>query len=160
MNRSPPPGSRKPSNLSVLDVRPILAAGRHPVDDVLAAAETLSAHGVLEVFAPFEPVPLMARLRAGGCSVASIHVDADSWVVRVSPGGLPPHHDLTQLEAPQPLEQVLQACAVLPPGCVFTAWLPRRPMLLFPQLAARGLEWDAADHPGGTAVLWVHRVQP
>ena len=41
-----------------LDVRPLLAEGVEPFDAIMAAVESLPAGGVLELTAPFDPVPL------------------------------------------------------------------------------------------------------
>ncbi len=47
----------------VLDVRPILAAGGEPLEEILAAAGGVPTGGSLVVIAPFEPVPLFGALR-------------------------------------------------------------------------------------------------
>jgi hypothetical protein len=170
------------SRLAVFDVRPILATGEHPLSEVLARLEALAPTGVLEVVAPFEPRPLVRLLRERGmhvealappgaeaagdasgescadahaCAPPRVSADAPTWVLRISPSPLPPLEELTQLEAPLPLERVLEACAALPAGRVYMAHLPRQPQLLVPHLERRGLEWHSAPRPDGTVVLWV-----
>lgn len=49
-----------------LDVRPLLAAGEEPFEAIMAAVAALPPDGMLELTAPFEPVPLYAVLRARG----------------------------------------------------------------------------------------------
>lgn len=143
--------------LLVLDVRPTLARGAHPLVEVLAAADALAPQGVLELIAPFEPRPLMAKLRERGCEVTS-HLEPDgTWLVRAGHPRLAPLMPLAHLPAPEPMEQVLHAAARLAPGEVVTAHLPRDPQLLKPELSARGLTWCTAPRPDGTAVLWMRR---
>lgn len=141
--------------LCVLDVRPVLARGEHPLEEALAAAAALEEHGVLELVAPFEPRPLMAKLRGAGCEVASARQPDGTWLVRAGKGALAPLEELAELTPPEPLERVLEAVAALPPGAVLVAHLPRDPLLLKPQLEARGLAWQVALRPDRSAVLWV-----
>jgi hypothetical protein len=58
-------------HLALLDVRAQVARGEHPIAQVRALLTDLGDGGVLEVIAPFEPVPMMAKLRAQGCEVVS-----------------------------------------------------------------------------------------
>jgi len=51
-----------------LDVRPLLADGNEPFELIMAAVESLPLGGVLELVAPFEPVPLYRVL--GGLGFA------------------------------------------------------------------------------------------
>ena len=51
---------------ALVDVRPILAEGREPIADVLAAAEAIPQRGGLIILAPFDPAPLRALLRERG----------------------------------------------------------------------------------------------
>jgi uncharacterized protein (DUF2249 family) len=138
-----------------MDVRPVIARGEHPLVEVLAAADAMEPLEVLELIAPFEPRPLMARLRDVGCEVVSQRQDDGTWLVRAGKGQLPPLEELTLLPAPEPLERVLESVSGLQPGAVFTAHLPRDPLLLKPHLDSRGLAWRVALRPDGSAVLWV-----
>lgn len=140
-----------------MDVRPVIARGEHPLADALAIAQALEPLGVLELIAPFEPRPLMSKLREAGCEVASAHQPDGTWLVRAGKERLVPLEELVELPAPEPLERALEACAALAPGAVFAAHLPRDPLLLKPHLEARGLRWEVASRPDGTAVLWVRR---
>lgn len=78
----------------------------------------------------------------------------DPWCCHAL-GNTLPIEDLTKLEPPEPLSRVLAACAVLAPGMVYRAHLPRTPTMLFPHLEARGLAWQVVAQPDGTALLWV-----
>jgi hypothetical protein len=52
--------------MATLDVRPILARGEEPFDTIMKVVATLSPDEPLELFAPFEPVPLFSVLGAQG----------------------------------------------------------------------------------------------
>jgi len=68
--------------------------------------------------------------------------------------------DLRELEAPEPMERVLLACAELQPGNVYLARLPHVPVPLFPHLASRGLNWRLHEDPGQGVLLAVFRETP
>lgn len=66
--------------------------------------------------------------------------------------------DLRGLEAPEPMERVLLACAGLQPGDVYLARVPHVPGPLFPHLEIRGLSWRVHEEPGQGALLAVFRA--
>jgi uncharacterized protein (DUF2249 family) len=75
-----------------LDVRPLLAAGEEPFEAIMAAVAALPAAGVLEITAPFEPVPLYAVLGARGFAHVVEQQLPSTFVVRFfrpGPPGLP-----------------------------------------------------------------------
>jgi uncharacterized protein (DUF2249 family) len=144
-------------HLTTFDVRPILARGEHPLDEALRLVDAMAPGDELELFAPFEPRPLMERLRGRGCEVtAELHQEV--WVVRAGKGGLLPLLELSDLPAPEPMERALEAVAALAQGAVLLARLPRHPVLLLEQLRARGVASETALRPDGTAVLWARRA--
>lgn len=122
------------------------------VAQVTAAAERLHASGVLEVHRVSDSDALAAALRARGLSA-----NAEPGVVRVSPSPLPPVEELTGLEPPGPAERILGALSRLEPGGVFLAVTPRYPRMLPPHLAQRGAQWEIAERPDGTALVWVSK---
>ena len=65
--------------------------------------------------------------------------------------------DLRDLEAPEPLEKILLACAQLGPGQRYLARLPHVPGPLFPHLQARGLDWQVHEEADGSAVIMIRR---
>lgn len=84
-------------------------------------------------------------------------MSGDLHVLRVARSYLPAFEDLTGLEPPLPLEHVLEACTALEQGQVYTAWLPRRPLMLLAHLDERGLQWEVQEHPDKHATLWVKK---
>lgn len=69
----------------------------------------------------------------------------------------PPVADLRELEAPEPMERVLLACADLQRGDVYLARVPHVPVPLFPHLESRGLSWRVHEEPGQGVWLAVFR---
>ena len=63
-----------------LDVRPIIDAGGHPKEEVLARAEGLKPGECMEFIAPFPPVPLLDALNKRGFTTTML--EAQSGVVR------------------------------------------------------------------------------
>jgi hypothetical protein len=53
---------------AVVDVRPLIASGGEPLDEILAAAHAVPDGGRLVVLAPFEPMPLYGVMRQMGFS--------------------------------------------------------------------------------------------
>jgi hypothetical protein len=65
--------------------------------------------------------------------------------------------DLRELEAPLPLERILEASAGLAPRDALLARTPCFPRPLFPHLDDRGLEWEALEESDGSALVYVRR---
>ena len=125
-------------------------SARFALEEVLAVAAGLREGGVLEVIAG--PSSLQTELSARGFVVS-----VEPGFLRAGKGALPPLVDLTELEAPEPMQRVLHALSRLAPGDAFLARLPHRPAPLLPLLDARGASYDIALRPDGTALLWLTR---
>lgn len=65
-----------------LDVRPALARGEEPFTMIMEAAHRVPADGVLELTAPFEPVPLYAVLAQQGFGHRTTPLPAGAFLVR------------------------------------------------------------------------------
>ena len=143
--------------ISVLDLRPILASGRDPLDDVLVEVGRLRSGAALLLTAPFRPRPLLALLADRGHTIAARPLADGDWSVAVWVGGALPIAVLTECEPPEPLEAALVAAEALGPGDSWLGWLPRYPRLLVPQLKERGLVWTLAEAADSTALLHLRR---
>ena len=69
-----------------------------------------------------------------------------------------PQLDNRGLEPPEPMVRILGALETLQPGVELTALLDREPLLLFPQLAARGFDHALEAQADGTYLLRVWRA--
>jgi hypothetical protein len=66
--------------------------------------------------------------------------------------------DLRDLEAPLPMEKVLIACSQLETGEFFLAHLPHVPIMLFPHLESRRLQWWVHEEPDQSALVLIRKV--
>ncbi|MDA8247802.1 MAG: DUF2249 domain-containing protein [Rhodospirillales bacterium] len=151
-----------------LDVRPTLRAGGEPFAQIMQAVASLEPGQALRLLATFEPVPLYAVLgRKGFVHRALRHAEGD-WEVLFSPDPLasaePPRKprvpaashagagagwpepcqvlDNRGLQPPEPMVRILSTLEQLAPGEVIEAWNDREPLLLYPELEARGAAID------------------
>ncbi len=158
MPAPPPRAQPEPlTPLAVLDVRPILASGRDPLQSILDHLGRLPTGGVLQVIAPFRPKPLLALLAGRGHAVRDRDEGGGVFHVEIAATDSPPIQDLRDLEAPLPLEHVLTVAAQLRQGETQVFRVPRLPTLVLPHLAARGVAYCARQEPDGSALLWVGR---
>jgi uncharacterized protein (DUF2249 family) len=75
-----PPAWYDPARIAqVFDARPLIEAGQHPLPQVMEAASALTAGEILELVTPFEPAPLIEKVRALGL---------DAWVRRAADGAV------------------------------------------------------------------------
>jgi uncharacterized protein (DUF2249 family) len=141
-------------NMTTLDVREDIRAGREPFSKIMAAVAGLSSEENLLIIAPFEPVPLFHLLAKQGFSHESKQTFEGDWQVMFSRQGAGDattfavqakandsgcesaqlaevvNLDARGLEPPQPLVAILEAISTLPPGGVLRAQTDRRPMHL------------------------------
>jgi uncharacterized protein (DUF2249 family) len=68
--------------MTVLDVRPTLAAGGEPFVAIMEAAERIPTGQSLIIIAPFEPAPLYGALGGRGFAHETRSVSESEWVVR------------------------------------------------------------------------------
>lgn len=93
---TPPPAPPAPPipvegpAFTALDVRPVLAMGEEPFGAILAAADVVPEGGVLELTAPFEPMPLYRVLSGRGFAHATTVRGPGDVVVRFTQTGIVP----------------------------------------------------------------------
>jgi uncharacterized protein (DUF2249 family) len=152
MNSIMPPKSSGP--ISELDVRPIIAARGAPIGAILGAIDALPTGGALRLIAPFEPVPLYAKLDAMGFDHTTSERGDGAWEILFTPRRSatpePVLLDLRGLEPPEPLRRALETLATLPPGGVLIALTRFRPVHLFSILDERGIAWESNEQPDGS----------
>lgn len=69
----------------IVDVRPILARGEEPFDEIMSAVGDLEPDQPLVVLVPFEPVPLEGVLSAQGFTWSAETLDTGDWRVVFQP---------------------------------------------------------------------------
>lgn len=80
-----------------LDVRPLLAAGGEPFNLIMIAAERVPVGGILELTAPFEPVPLYHVLRRRGFVGNATVQGPGEWLVTFVNSGITPETTLSEV---------------------------------------------------------------
>ncbi len=70
---------------------------------------------------------------------------------------LPEIIDLRGLEAPEPMEKILSACAQMGPDDYYLAHLPHVPDPLFPILAMRRLDWQVFEQADESALVLIRK---
>lgn len=140
------------STIRELDVRPLVAAHAPPLGAILQAVHALPPGASLRLIAPFEPVPLYAKLGELGFDHAATARDDGGWEILFTPRATaapqPVLLDLRDLEPPEPLRRALEALAALPAGGVLIAQTRFRPVHLLTVLDERGVAWDCAEQSG------------
>ncbi len=154
-SKVPPAVDASQSGLRALDVRPILDAGEDPLQAILTHVEQLPSPGVLELTVPFLPKPLLTLLKKRGMAV-STRTYKSLHLVQVCTEASEPS-DFRDLEAPQPMVQVLAGAEGLGPGEAFLARLPRMPHPLLEQLRSRNFSFETLLSPDESALVRVVR---
>lgn len=129
----------------------------HALEPLLDAWARTTRDGVMVVLLRFDPAPLLAPLAARGVSVALVGDGRDGWALELRGPDAPPALDLRDLEAPEPMQRILEAIAALAPGAALLARTPRFPRMLLPQLERRSLYWEVFEEPDETALVYVRR---
>ncbi len=70
--------------MATLDVRPLLADGHEPFDQIMSAVGQLSPGEDLVIVAPFEPVPLEGVLGSQGFAFDAVEIGDGDWRVTFS----------------------------------------------------------------------------
>jgi uncharacterized protein (DUF2249 family) len=162
------------SHRVVLDVRGDLARGEEPLAKIMAAVKALGDDEVLELHAPFEPVPLYEVMRRRGWSHRTERRAADDWTVcfyrepspaagQTCTGARPAARttlDVRGLEPPQPMVAVLEALDGLGAADRLEVIHSRRPVFLYPQLDERGFVHETDELEPGVVRIVIRRRSP
>jgi uncharacterized protein (DUF2249 family) len=151
-----------PGRLVHLDVREDIRRGREPFGRIMATVKDLRPEQVFVLHAPFEPLPLYGVLGGRGFAHWAESRAPDDWSVwfwregiegsppiRSAPAGAaspePLAIDVRGLEPPLPMVKILALLDELAPGQGLVVTHERRPILLYPQLEARGLTHETEE---------------
>jgi uncharacterized protein (DUF2249 family) len=160
-----------------LDVRPELRAGGEPFPRIIQALDSLEPGQSLRLLATFEPIPLYAVLGRKGFAHRSVHHGEADWEILFTPdpGAAAPraprpaagNHagdgagwpapiqvlDNRGLQPPEPMVRILTALEGVDSGEVIEAWNDREPLLLYPELEARGAAIRTSQEADGVRLL-------
>jgi uncharacterized protein (DUF2249 family) len=161
-----------------LDVRPELRAGGEPFPRIMQAVASLEPGQALRLLATFEPIPLYAVLGRKGLTHRAIHNGDGDWEILFTSdpaatavprqsgpaaesnagddAGWPAPTqvlDNRDLQPPEPMVRILSALEQLTAGEVIEAWNDREPLLLYPELEARGAAIQVSREASGVRLL-------
>lgn len=158
-----------------LDVRPDLHAGAEPLPRIMETVANLRPGQSLRLLATFEPIPLYAVLARKGYAHSAVHHGEADWEIlfspdpdaTVTPRAKPDTHvgdgagwptpiqslDNRGLHPPEPMVRILTILEQIAPGEVIEAWNDRGPLLLYPELEARGAAIQVARERSGVRLL-------
>jgi uncharacterized protein (DUF2249 family) len=156
-----------------LDVREDLRTGREPFARIMATVKALAGDEVLELRAPFEPVPLYDVLGRRGFAHGTERRAPDDWWVWFYREAMTPTQptaapsppaagrivlDVRGLEPPQPMLRVLETIERLGPDDTLEVHHDRRPVFLYPQLEERGFAHETDEPEPGCVRILVRRA--
>jgi uncharacterized protein (DUF2249 family) len=124
---------------------------------VMRQLQALPRGCVLEIEFRFDPSDLLDDLTERSAHARVRKIARRRWVLLLQPPGERELMDLCDLEAPLPMERILEAAARLRPGEALIALTPCFPRPLLAQLDRRGLDWEAAEAAGASGIVWVGR---
>ncbi len=162
----------KEGEIEVLDVRPVLDAGKDPLKQILAALQNLSAGQVLKIINSFEPSPLIMLAEKKGYSSYVETVGADlvaTYLYKEKETGQLVENlgneeweeayvrfkdrlieiDVRDLPMPQPMMTILEALEDLRSGQTLFVQHKKVPVFLLPELKERGFGYrikEITDH--------------
>jgi uncharacterized protein (DUF2249 family) len=159
--------SLKKDELITLDVRPVIATGQDPLNNILQKIKSLQPGQVLKIINSFEPVPLIQLLEKKGFEVyadvinkqlvetyfykvtTSVQIDSTielpsskSWnkTLQKFTGNIK-YIDVRQLEMPLPMITIMEALQTLAPDELLFVYHKRIPVFLLPELTDRSFEY-------------------
>ena len=167
-------------NITTLDVREDIRAGRSPFDKIQRALSRVGPGETLRLLAPFEPVPLFSVAAAMGLGHQASQLPNGDWEVIFNPApqavskpfpkifsaasanshnGEPCDEiidvDARGLEPPQPMVRILETLAQLPLGAKLRAHTARRPVHLYPHLEERGFVGESQEQKDGSFITHI-----
>jgi uncharacterized protein (DUF2249 family) len=174
--------SLRPEQVVVLDVRPILAEGKDPLNLILKSIKDLHEGEVLKIQNSFEPTPLMQLLKKQGFESYADVVNENlvetyfyrksfqtKWeapVVDASKNwdevlqrfdGKCETIDVRALEMPLPMLTILEALNHLPGEKALYVYHKRIPVFLLPELAQRAFDYRIKEIGEGDVHLLIFR---
>jgi len=117
--------------------------------------ESLPPCDVLSIDFALDPAPIALCLLERGERECAIRGSLRSWSLTLPGAAIRPLMDLVDLEAPLPLERILERASALHAGEALAARTPCFPQPLFSLLDRKGLEWEAREDLDESAIVWV-----
>ena len=148
-----------------LDVRPLIASGRDPLNVIMQKLKTVKQGEVLKIINSFEPTPLILMLRKKGYDTyvdrvddqqvdtyffkphveieeKAIGITLEDWDEAIQRfGSKIKAIDVRELEMPGPMHKILESLEILEDDTALYVYHKRIPVYLLPELVERGFEY-------------------
>lgn len=171
----------QPGQMIVLDVRPLMASGKDPLNSILEKIRALQPNQVLKILNNFEPTPLMQLLQKQGFESYAEEINenlVETWFYRrshVAPQNAPAVSDASKnwdqlferfkdrlqtidvrnLEMPLPMLTILEALDELAAGTALFVYHKRIPVFLLPELVERKFDYRIKEISEGEVHLLI-----
>lgn len=169
--------------LTELDVRPVIASGKDPLQQILEKVKTLKAGAVLKIINSFKPAPLMQLLGRQGFesyattvndqlvytyfyktaeqpaqAATALHGDAADWNILLSRfENKLEYVDVRAMQMPLPMHTILEALNQLPPSKALFVHHKRIPVFLLPELQERKFSYRIKEIADGEVQLLIYQ---
>lgn len=176
--------SLKKEQLMELDVRPVIASGRDPLNIIMQKIKTVQPGQVLKIINTFEPTPLILMMEKKGFEtyvdvinddlietyfhkptnsdteeIKTEQTNSNDWNnVLQKFGGNLNTIDVRHLEMPQPMLTILAALDELPQGTALYVYHKRIPVFLLPELSQRGFDYRIKEIKDGEVHLLIFKI--
>jgi len=176
--------SLQPEQIVLLDVRPIIALGKDPLNVILEKIRALDDGQVLKILNTFEPTPLMHLLQKQGFESYAEEMNDNlvetcfyrkSGVIKMeAPTVINTNEsldemlvtfkdklqiiDVRNLEMPLPMLTILEAVDSLPAGNALFVYHKRIPVFLLPELVQRQFDYRIKEISDGDVHLLIFKV--
>ena len=172
-------------NLVELDVRPTINSGADPFKEIMGAVKKMKEDETLKIINIFEPIPLIKILKEKGYKTWTDEINANEFhtffkkeanithqeVVENMPisegsfdeklltfGGNIKEIDVSLLEMPEPMVNILKEIETLPEGHVLFVNHKKIPQFLLPELKSRGFTWMHKEISSGDTKLIIFKA--
>jgi len=168
----------------VLDVRPTIATGADPFNEIMAAVKVLKDDETLQIINVFVPIPLVNLMKGKGYKTwtntisdnefHTFFTKSDTTTQEIVIGNTPTTKlnfddtlasygdnvkeiDVRHLEMPEPMITILKEIETLPKTHVLVVNHKKIPQFLLPELESRGYKWLSKDVDGGFILFLVFK---
>jgi len=175
----------KKEQIVELDVRPVIASGKDPLNIITEKVKTIKAGEVLKIINIFEPIPLMQLLEKQGFLVYADVINdnlVETYFLKQNKTGetiTTPNADTTttgwdealqrfgdkiksidvrQMEMPLPMHTILEALDTLPCDTALFVYHKRIPVFLLPELAERKFDYRIREISDGEVHLLIFKA--
>jgi uncharacterized protein (DUF2249 family) len=175
--------SLRSEQLTELDVRPVIASGKDPLNIIMEKVKSVQAGQVLKIINTFEPTPLILMLEKKGFETyvdtlsdnlietyfyktgkdnleetQTKQTSANDWdAVLQNFGDRIQKVDVRHLEMPQPMLTILDALDHLPINTALFVYHKRIPVFLLPELAQRRFDYRIKEIADGEVHLLIFK---